>query len=194
MFLRKKPVDEPPAAARLKSPVAAPKPIALQVEGNDERFEAYAVLATKHGVRNGAFLRAALLRFCQREEIPVYSNDAVWNYLNSVLPFKPTREGSLLQASGWVWYPLRERDVGRLTNHIDGRNGSIVQGQYHGAVPLQVLHLVDKVAEQLNDVRFFVGAAFESAWIKDPFLMVTGIGMGMIIIAHWDEPGFKLND
>lgn len=194
MFLQKKTVDESIAVATAKNSVAAPKPVTVQVEGSDERFEAYTALATKHGVRNGAFLQAALLRFCKREEIPVYSNDAVWKYLDSILPFALKQGTSFTQAAGWVWYPLRKSDVGMLTNHIDGRNGSIVKAQYQAAVPLPVLHLVDKIAQLFEDVSFFVGARFENEWIGDPFLAVNAAGMGMIIIAHWDEPGFKLNN
>lgn len=181
--------DEVPQAASAVAPT--PEPIAVQ--GNEERFEAYTALATKLGVRNGAFLCEALLRFLQREEVPVYNLAIVERYLDCILPYQGE---DYTQSAGWCRYPLRLEDVGKLNNHKANRNGAIVRAQYQAAVPLPVLQLVDKISTQFPDVCFTVLAPFNKDWVRpvgDPFLSVQAVGMDQLIIACWDEPGFKLN-
>ncbi len=185
-----------PQVAEKAAPTAAtvpPTPERVAVQGNEERFEAYTALATKLGVRNGAFLREALLRFLHREEVPVYNGADVERYLDRTLPYQGEYHD---QKAGWCQYPLRLEDVGKLTNHSTDRNGAIVRAQYQAAVPLPILLLVDKIATQFPDVYFTVMAPFNEDWVRsagDPFLAVYAVGMDPLIIACWDEPGFKLN-
>ncbi len=79
-----------------------------------------------------------------------------------------------------------------MTNRIRDRytSGRIENnGIYQELIPFSVLEKVKQIKSMFPKVVFYVSNIAISR--PDPFLLVTGVGMSNIIVAHWNEPGFE---
>jgi hypothetical protein len=144
-----------------------PKPEPARVEVDDDATE-YARLARSVGYRSKMPERSPLYQrivlFLQREEIPVYRFELVQAYLESLAR----------KAGRWrvAWTPI---------------------ASYSQAVPVEVLRLADRVKTGLalpeQAFRFEVS---EIKAVPDPFLALALHTGEKIVVAKWDEPGFKI--
>lgn len=157
--------------------------------GGGANLRQYEAVACRIGFDNRALLLAQLNDFVAEQEIPVYQYDRVHDFLVAKMRSDPT----VKRRERWCWAPLREAEVKLKLFFPDRRskrkNGHVAPNQYRRAVPIKVLELVEKFTKKFGDkLAFYVSEyASENA---DPFLMVSGIGIPPMIIAHWDEPGF----
>ena len=154
--------------ATLPQPVPMPTAVALgPAEGMDE----YLNLAVQLGVASRA-VAAELLRAVLAElVIPVYPSVDVERFLIA--------EGQKLNLQV-EWRGLRSQDC------CPGRGRQL----YQEAVPMRVLRRVARIVERLPEAKFLVSAfAVPKA---DPFLAVEWGLSDLLVVDHWDEPGFGL--
>jgi len=122
--------------------------------------------------------------------VKVYDREKVTVYMDKKFP--PASYGS-----SWTWQAMRAEDsmfrlqveagVGsmRRAGHIE------IEGQvYAQPVPLDVLQLAKRISDAISPAYFYVGAPSERQWL-DPFLAVMIPFSELVVIAHWDEPGFE---
>ena len=88
---------------------------------------------------------------------------------------------------------MRKADVDELSGWImhGTRDVKFSDQPYRAAVPLPVLLTVEKIQKAVPEVFFYVSAPKVMAGDPDPFLMVTGRGVGVCVVERWDEPGFR---
>ena len=171
-----------------------PKPVMLEAAMSDGERSAYNELAKEIGFRPASLIKDELLAFLQELHLPVYPYTEVYGYLNKSLGY-----GSSGWGQTWSWCPLRDLDCNQSDleerDHRSGNGAFKMDRTYHGAVPFDVVDLVKKISKKIPDAHFFVSDTVKAIDRvgKDPFLGVSAIGMGeMIIIAEWDEPAFQL--
>ncbi len=172
-------------------PPAPPRPSAVPVpQTDDAEHRVYVETATRLGVVNAAVKREMVLHLAQEMGLRLYDRRAVEAYLDSVFG-RPERT----YHGSWGWRPLRQLDADRKLRfaEFDGwRNGNILAGIYHGAVPLPVLLTVERLASHVPDLQFYISDKNDSPkYTEDPFLMVLSEGMDPLIIERWDEPSFR---
>lgn len=147
--------------------------------------EEYRRLAKQVGFRPANLIREEIVDILRRLERPVFDRQEVEAYLDAKFL-------SGKSSPRWAWIPLRDADDSKLTNNRkDNQNGVIVKGSYQRGVPLFVLRLVQQVSEEVPEAVFYVSDDPRYSSAEDPFLGVTAAGMSMLIIAQWDEPGFR---
>lgn len=178
--------SETGASARTAAPVLAP--VGEIPTTTDGMTDDYIDAARRVGVINAATKRGMILRICAEMGLRVYPLGAVEKFMDA--QFGHAKKGS---DPTWGWRPLREADRDKLiSNRDDGMpNGCIAKRLYHGAVPLPVLLTVERIAEAVPDVHFYVTDKVNATAEEDPFLAVTAAGMNMLIVERWDEPNFK---
>lgn len=178
------PAPEPPPPPKPAAPTR-PEPIAVEVVDSDALAE-YVAVAESIGFSNPALARARLLNFLQREEIPVYDNGRVDEFMGNIVSginsSRPRGERDLV----WIWKPL----IGEARRDFWTVNGAFHWRQYSMAVPMGALKDVAKVKAEFPEARFYV-TDYETVK-PDPFLCVKLDGCEHVVIAVWDEPDFKL--
>ena len=182
-------VEETP----MQIPQMIPNRVAVQPLMSDDARAEYVEKAKSLGVVNGSLKREMVLAFLKENGICVYPLDKVVAYLDKMFGYPCKCEpncGHCLDCTTWGWRPLREADADKLTSTHGQANGQIMKGVYHPPVPLPVLLTVEKVAEAVPGIHFYVSDATRPS-DRDPFLAVAANGMGMLVIERWDEPSFR---
>lgn len=178
--------------------VARPEPMVIETVAEDA-FSEYSALAEQIGFSNPAIERVRMLNFLQREEIPVYDNGRVEEFMNSLVDKingkKRKRDtGAWNPFYGgivWVWKPLRAIDADAVSSGGYVDDGYFTARQYDRAVPIDVLKTVAKISTAFPEANFFV--TDYATKTPDPFLCVRLPGRSEhFVVAVWDEPDFKL--
>lgn len=179
------PAPQPP---REPAPLVRPEPMQFEAVDHDALAE-YVAVAESIGFSNPALARARLLNFLQREEIPVYSNERVSNFMTALVI---KEHGPMSHNMGipygvvWVWNPLlHDRPPSTWATY-----GSFSGPRYAREVPLDVLKTVARVKTAFQEAKFYV-TDYQSM-VPDPFLCVKLDDCEHVVIAVWDEPDFKL--
>ena len=149
--------------------------------------EGYMETARKVGVLNGA-MKEALVRGALAEMgLAPYRYEEVRAYLDGLFGRAKNWRHT------WGWRPLREVD--RKTAELSpewNTNGHTLNRTYQLAVPLPVLHTIERLSAAVPGLGFFVSdqiTAQDNA-AGDPFLVVMAPGMPILVIEQWDEPNF----
>lgn len=179
---------EPEAVVAAMEPdeVELPTPTASRLPKSDlsetEREE-YGRVCAEVGFECGDLIRERLKAFLHDENIHVYDNKQVVEYLDQEL------------GSDWEWRGLRQADVNELGAtgkwHTTGgpREVMFANRPYRGAIPLPVLLTIQKVQKAVPEVCFYISSPKGND--GDPFLMLTTRYMGPYVIERWDEPSFR---
>lgn len=204
-------LDEPVAmrtpirvATREDLPVAivAPKPepkffseeIALR-QGEEILVKTYAQMALSVGFRPAELIQSELRVTLKDLGVEIYN-------LQSVLDFLDHRYGQMQNRRenlpGWSWYPLTETDDSAglhfwSRGYLGGPSPSGLvyhRVSYQKLVPFEVLQLVKTLKAKIPELFFYVSEV--GVPNPDPFLAVNAKGMQEMVIAHWDEPGYKI--
>lgn len=141
----------------------------------------YSAIAARVGIKsNGALIKERLQHCLIANAIEVYSSAAVCRYLDHHL-------------GEWEWQGLRQEDVDQLNGWFFNHHGEcqimVSHKIYSGKIPLPVLLTIEKIQAGVPEVSFYISAPKHND--GDPFLLVSGRGMGSYIIERWDEPGFR---
>lgn len=165
----------------------------------DELRREYIETAKGVGVINAPVRREMLFALLKEMGLSIYPYDKVAAYLDHMFGL------DLNGNQTWGWRPLREEDdkpkFGTLP-YGPRFNGMVLRETYQKAVPLPVLLTVQRIAEAVPGVHFFVSDQVTARDRLDPFLAVSvgdtsefflsdQLGTGMNIIERWDEPSFK---
>lgn len=154
-------------------------------EMTPEALSHYAAVADAVGLHNGPLLDEQLRHELSAMGLAPFNYEEVCAFLHRMFG----RGDMEYDLPSWQWHPLRkiEQDA-NLTIRARG-SGSIGKRQYRGKVPLPVLETVQRLSQALPDLRFYVSGAVEHT-NDDPFLLVTGMGVGNYVVEQWDEPNF----
>lgn len=155
--------------------VATPKPMTPEEEISKLEAEEYAELAKKLGIDqkplDRAMAKTVLLRWLQEKGHKVYDRERVERFLNRMADDRPI-----------VWRPLRSCDAGA---------SPLI---YDKPVPIHVLILVSDIEDDLGKMNYSFLVNDYAMRNPDPFLLAVPAGAPGgygVVIAHWDEPGFK---
>lgn len=194
MFGRKKSnqavIAEPPPVLTI--------PTAQALESRDDfggNLVEYEAVAKTVGFQNPAVVMASLKDFLRKHHVLYYSYADVVKFL---------RETANRVHKQWVWQPLRACDARLIVKHrrsngqdysggVWNTNGYFSPDPYLQAVPLTALAKVQTIVKEFpfQDQLAFGVSSYEVPR-PDPFLcVVCPPGPQMLIIDHWDEPGFR---
>lgn len=185
-FLKK---EKKEAVNEQEKPVQALVAADVEVTSDELFLGEYEKLADKIGFRPGALVEEKLKHFLKTKEMKIFNSGEVQNFLT-----KQYGRGSWFADEGdgsWSWIPLTKTDKQKkLINGIrENRSGHIDNDRtYQLQIPMYVLRLVKEIRENFPEVSFYVSGV--SVPVPDPFLLVTGVGMSDLIVAHWNEPDF----
>lgn len=189
----KLPVRNPSVESIIKKELPAVlETIEIETRDNaDEEFEEYISLSKKLGVTCGNVISKEVTnRILQKMEIPVYSYTRVADFLTKLQNVERTeKKNSQLY---WNWLPVKAYEGrGHPSGYnYDGMAGSTV---YNDKIPLFALRRMAEILEKIPGAQFYVSQL--NMPDPDPFLAFRdGLSGGLHVIAHWDEPGFKLNE
>jgi len=131
-----------------------------------------------------------------------YDRDEVYDFLNK----KYGRiESESKDSPGWEWCCLTKADLELAQKEdlrhnfwrIDGYtvlSGNLARRVYQKLVPIEVLEMVRHMKKRFPTLTFWVSDICKYSPRPDPFLMVCCYGLSQVIIAHWDEPGFVVDE
>jgi len=184
-FLKKK-----PKITEKKDEIVVLAPVDVQVVTDELFLEEYERLASEIGFRPGALVEEKLKLFLKAKGMKVF------NFLN-VRDFLTKQYGRGIHYSGrgegsWSWIPLTKTDKAKkIINGVDSWTSGHIDNNrtYQLQIPMYVLRLIKEIRENFPEVAFYVSGV--SVPHPDPFLLVTGVGMSDLVIAHWNEPDFK---
>lgn len=185
-FKKQAAVIDKPAATKVQEErlgVPARRNKAHEPDMSAEERAEYIRVAEAVGIGDSpAVIAERLLAFMQEENITTYDRQKVYEYLNQELG-----------KGKWEWRGVRKSDVAEFSgwiSHYDG--GDVMYGAiaYTEKIPLPVLLTIQKVAEAVPGAHFYI-SELASSKVGDPFLMVSGRGIGSYIIERWDEPRFR---
>lgn len=149
---------------------------------SDENAE-YLKVAASIGLSSSPIQDEKLRRFLTENGLDCYSSRGVGDFLDIKLG-----------KGQWIWAGLRPVDCEELTGTWTctmgrGRKIHFSDKPYSRKVPLPVLLTVQKIAEAVPEVRFYVSQSKDEN--ADPFLLVTNRELGLFIVERWDEPNFR---
>lgn len=190
MFRRKK---ETVKDLREEGAPVVPESRTVSATVTKEIVEEYNELANALGFCPGALVEEKLRHFLNDEGVKVYDYDAVVSFLHDRYGEAPIDSSNNTDGKpGWYWIPLRKKDAEKkITNGIDWSHSAHIDNDhtYQLQIPYGALLMVKVIDEAFPEVAFYVSGIAEEK--PDPFLMVAGVGVSSMVIAHWDEPSFE---
>lgn len=165
------------------------KPIPVPLTHGVNPLGTYEELAKELGFFPAQLFDEQLLRFLNKENMPIYDYEKVDAYMTAL---------ARVAEKNWGWRPLREKDKpkdwgwsGRLESIKDKyfSYGGYYAACYDKAVPIRILRQVKKIQGEFGDRAFFFVSDY-SVPVPDPFIMVTTEFAQRIVFGVWDEPGF----
>lgn len=190
-FKKRQPVVQEPSPA-LTAPVA-------QSIGESDDFGGalaeYEAVAMAVGFQNPAVVLASLNAFLRKNQILFYPYRDVAKFLT---------ETAERVGKNWGWRPLRPCDGRLLRRHWNrtgddhngrwaNQNGYFFTAPYLDAVPLPALAKVQTIIQGFaHQDQLAFGVSNYEVPRPDPFLcVVCPPGNQVLVIDHWDEPGFR---
>lgn len=190
--------SELPVALEVATPKPEPKffseEIALR-QGEEILVKTYAQMALAVNFRPAELIQAELRVTLKEQGVEIYNLQSVLDFLDHRYGAGGSRRDNL---PGWSWHPLTEADAAagihvRSRRYIGGPSSSGLVNHrvsYQKLVPFEVLQLVKTLKAKIPELLFYVSEV--GVPNPNPFLLVNAKGMEKMVIAHWDEPGYKI--
>lgn len=208
IFTDNRPFLPTPVAVAVEEPPLPPMPVsevlgtlAIPEDGPDDE---YLKLAAEVDFSYPEMDTMLLRRKLTALEIPVYDMKKVVAFMDGIVNQANRGRGPLQSYLCWYWRPLARKGKGiqsQLMNRpviassaaIDPAfwsPGYNIHDGYAKPIPLEVLKVAKEVKDSIQDAVFWVSDY--AVRHPDPFLAVSMRESEKFVIAHWDEPGFKL--
>ncbi len=159
------------------------KPVKFN-EADEAILSDWIKVANELGLTHGKVAEMELKVWLQAEGIPLFSTQAVFDYLTS------RAEG---EGSQWEMWPLRQSDIHETPTSANvtawpAGHGRMRPRPYYGPVPYPVLLTAKRIHDRFGSEAQMYVAALKS---DDPFLAVRFRLCSIQFVERWDEPGFR---